>query len=222
MAEEVEPGRDAKRQKQEGLRQVSAVSGARRVSGSNAGGSGASARGGGIASSSTSARPLTPHTNAPKWFLSASSMLRSGQFGDSWLEAISTWEEFEAAEGFEGSLKLGTSQRPAYVSWWIQRARSQVYRPKITNFDEVAAKFKAWWQSLQPDWRVTDDGALARGEGSWDALRRPGVNGLLSVMAALFFWAYSVGEENANTAALELAIEDVSWALQELVKFIKE
>lgn len=175
----------------------------------------------GIGASSSTSAPLAPTfpDHAPKWFTMASLMLRSESLGETWAEAVSFWERFEIAQEFEASLKLGTAHRPPIVAQWIQRARSQTYRPEIRNVDELALKFSAWWRSLQPEWRVAGDGPPARGSGSWDVLRRSGANGLLSVMAALFFWGSSTGGEGTSWTE---AVEDVLYALQELVERCRE
>lgn len=152
--------------------------------------------------------------NVPSWFPTASAMLRSEPLGEMWFEAVSLWEAFEAMEGFAPALKLSSTHRPPLVSQWIQRAQSSMWRPAIHDVDEVADKFMAWWRVLQPGWRVASDGSLGRGTGSWEALRRSGANGLLSVMAALFFWGESIGGKGVKWVD---AVADVSWVLQEML-----
>ena len=43
---------------------------------------------------------------------------------------------------------------------------------------------------MQPKWRLSKKGEILtrKMDGDLDGLRKPGLNGLLSVLAALFFW----------------------------------
>ncbi|KAF9034892.1 hypothetical protein BJ165DRAFT_1304486, partial [Panaeolus papilionaceus] len=85
--------------------------------------------------------------------------------------------------------KLPTKHRPFPIKEWIGRARSLTYRPDITDLAHYEQEFKLWWASMQPAWRL-DDGkvVVSRVDGDWAGLRMPGINGLLNVVAALFYW----------------------------------
>jgi len=60
------------------------------------------------------------------------------------------------------------------------------------------SEFKAWWSVLQPEWRKSSSGEIhfSKVDGDWEVLHRPGLNGILSVMAALFFWGVSLQEDS--------------------------
>lgn len=161
--------------------------------------------------------PIDVHTPPPSWFLSASEMLHSEPLGQPWNQAVSLWEAFEVSTGFPDTRrlpKLRARHRPVFVGDWIQRARISTYRPNIPDFDDAGEKFTTWWASLQPQWRVSDDGSLIRSCGSWEDLRRPGVNGLLSVLAALFFWGAAAGGKDSRW---DEAVADVVWAFGEAI-----
>ncbi|KJA13205.1 hypothetical protein HYPSUDRAFT_151852, partial [Hypholoma sublateritium FD-334 SS-4] len=54
-------------------------------------------------------------------------------------------------------------------------------------------------------------------KNDWECLRRPGINGLLSVIAALFFWGCTAQKlPNAGVAWLE-AVDDVSYSIAQLL-----
>ncbi|KDR72152.1 hypothetical protein GALMADRAFT_18798, partial [Galerina marginata CBS 339.88] len=110
--------------------------------------------------------------------------------GPRWMELVVLWADFEAKEGYKERTKLSATGRPAAVKDWIQRARSPTWRPVIKDLAEFEREFGVWWTGLQPGWRVSDTegSAVEDGEGDWKVLRKPGVNGLLSLLAALFFW----------------------------------
>ncbi|KAF9032256.1 hypothetical protein BJ165DRAFT_1331794, partial [Panaeolus papilionaceus] len=85
--------------------------------------------------------------------------------------------------------KLPTKHRPFPIKEWIGRARSLTYRPDNINLASYEQDFKLWWASMQPAWRLDDGKVVAsRVDGNWTGLRMPGINGLLNVVAALFYW----------------------------------
>ncbi|KJA13978.1 hypothetical protein HYPSUDRAFT_209087 [Hypholoma sublateritium FD-334 SS-4] len=127
---------------------------------------------------------------SPDWVTNALSLLRATDLGPEWGEMIDRWLEFERRSDFQGTGKLTTHSRPRAVSDWIQRARSPKYRPEIKNVAGFANGFSAWWGAMQPSWRMNDsDGNASDDDRDWEKIRHPGINGLLSVVAALFFWA---------------------------------
>jgi hypothetical protein len=81
-----------------------------------------------------------------------------------------------------------------------------------------------WWGSLQPEWREKDaDGSwsVARGYGGggreWGPLYQWGVNGVLSVVASLYFWGCSVPE--TGRAEWEAAVNDVAWMFEGMATY---
>lgn len=155
------------------------------------------------------ASPALP-PGTPTWLTSASRMLRSEPLGDEWSALVGLWEAFEVREGFTAPLNLSPKGRPPCVSDWIKRARSPAYRPTLSNLDNFERGFTEWWESLQPGWRRSPDG-LTREAGDLEAVRKPGVNGLLSVLAALFFWG-AQSDPMARDAWLHV-VDDVSWTV---------
>lgn len=142
-------------------------------------------------------------------------MLRSQDLGPEWTALIGLWEALETSETPPGALsKLSAKGRPECIGAWIQRARAPTYRPAIADYKAFASGFEAWWRALQPEWRRSADGALLRGKGDFVAVRVTGVNGLLSVLAALFFWGAASGIQRDSW--LE-AVEDVAWVLEQPV-----
>jgi hypothetical protein len=67
------------------------------------------------------------------------------------------------------------------------------YNPSITNLDEFVSSYQRWFDSLNPSWRskngvgrwvvVTSD------DGTWEDFQKPGLNGLLSLLVCLKWWA---------------------------------
>ncbi|KAF9471420.1 hypothetical protein BDN70DRAFT_938959 [Pholiota conissans] len=133
---------------------------------------------------------ITQASSAPNWFTSAYSMLRSIDLGPEWQELVRKWAVFEAQEGYKAVARLGHTHRPASVKDWIQRGRSPTWKPTIANVSEFGVEVTKWWTSLQPPWRISSKGKIifSQVDGDWEPLRRPGVNGLLSIVGCLFHW----------------------------------
>lgn len=155
----------------------------------------------------------------PDWITKAKALLESNNLGVEWEVLLAAWLKFEEESGFQGSGKLGTHRRPRVIEDWIQRARLPTFRPEIKDIEGFAADFTAWWQSLQPEWRRNGNGEIPNEGGDWNEIRKPGVNGLLSVIAALFFWGNTIQitQHAAARAAWLEALGDVAYVIEHLV-----
>lgn len=127
---------------------------------------------------------------APAWFTQSYSLFCSEGLGDEWLELLLVWASFEAGESYKELGRLSSKGRPDVIQMWISRGRSTSWRPSITDTKLYGKVFNTWWANLQPLWRISNNGTinLQLLDGDWDCLRKPGLNGLQSVIAALFYW----------------------------------
>ncbi|KAL0576614.1 SERTA domain-containing protein 3 [Marasmius crinis-equi] len=116
------------------------------------------------------------------------SRLAVGVDKEAWKSLLTVWLELEAALGFESEDRLTAASRPSCVGDWIQRARSATWDPKpALDVGDHRVAFMKWWKVCQPEWRVGDEGKLARGTGRWDDLAVAGKNGLASVIACIAY-----------------------------------
>ena len=53
-------------------------------------------------------------------------------------------------------------------------------------------RFKVWWVSLQPKWRVTEEGVVSGFDGDFSPLKKSGLNGFLMVLVGLFYWRLNI------------------------------
>ncbi|KAJ7835179.1 hypothetical protein B0H14DRAFT_2590444 [Mycena olivaceomarginata] len=74
----------------------------------------------------------------------------------------------------------------------------------------------AWWNSLQPVWRTKDVdgqwsvvGGYGDGGREWGPLYQWGINGVLSIVASLYFWGRAVHENAKFCGRWEAAVGDV-------------
>lgn len=74
---------------------------------------------------------------------------------------------------------------------------------------------------MQPSWRVNNaDDQAPQEEGDWGELHCSGANGMLSVVAAVFFWGRAIQATRhvgAMRATWDEALQDVSYVLKQLL-----
>ena len=138
--------------------------------------------------------------------------------GERWAELVELWAAFEKKEAFTERGKLPPNYRPQAISKWIRRARSPTWRPDITNVLKFEKDFQAWWLFLQPKWQVGVKGTITDKcvDGNWDALQKPGLNGVVSLLAALFYWGI-VAQKNTKHCEVWVAhVEECIIVLHQL------
>ncbi|KAL1698372.1 hypothetical protein EV121DRAFT_218278 [Schizophyllum commune] len=136
---------------------------------------------------------------------------------------------------------LTTRDRPAFVHAWIQRARKDTYVPDLladrkagesdddaanAAYDKFRKNMSLWWRNINPTWREsTPSFALARHDGDWAALYRPGKNGLISVVKCMKWWwdlLEDVDEEESDRSEWRAALEDVIWTFEQVLNHQKQ
>ena len=101
------------------------------------------------------------------------------------------WAIFEVKENYAELSKLDSKHHPTVIGDWIQRGQSEKWVPPSFDASKFEKKFWQWWFYLQPAWRRETDQDVPWGsiDGDLTHLKKPGTNGLLSVIAGLFFWS---------------------------------
>ncbi|KAF9470292.1 hypothetical protein BDN70DRAFT_939839 [Pholiota conissans] len=160
-----------------------------------------------------------PSSDCPDWFSKALDLLASKHLSREWVSLVNAWARFEVQSNYTEIKVLGSHGRPLCVAEWIRYTRSPTYRPRTFKLDMFEKSFSTWWHGLQPEWRIGDGRDLLRGDRSLDSIKLPGKNGLLSILAALFFWGiYAEKKEGkGGVASWSAAVDDVSWVLNRLI-----
>jgi hypothetical protein len=175
-----------------------------------------------ISITSPTVAKVKPAVGSPKWFHTALSMFQADEnlLGQRWMELVAAWVDFEVKEGYKERKKLSPRGRPSVVQEWIQRARSPTWRPVIADLAKYEQAFDLWWKALQPAWRISsaEETAVGQGVGGWEELRKPGLNGLLSLLAALFFWGLHVRDSNVDRIHWSVAVYDCLVAIREIIQ----
>ncbi|KAJ7143245.1 hypothetical protein C8R46DRAFT_867539, partial [Mycena filopes] len=139
----------------------------------------------------------------------------------------------ETAFGFDEETygQLPLELRPKQVSAWISSGRARTKKiPRVEDVGTYASAWEAWWDSLQPGWRVKDrEGRWKAGgdtkygaDEEWGYLDRPGPNGCLSVVAGLYFWGVCEGQSVEGKERWGRSVQDVAWMLEGLEASMKK
>jgi len=132
--------------------------------------------------------------------------------------------QFEANDKSGTGGTLPTAGRPAEIVWWTSRARPS----DIPNLLDGSRTFKAftdlvlrWWGSIQPSWRVFEQGKASRDvKGSWEDLYAPRINGILNVVILAYWWVSILDNDEPEDGVredYEFFADDVAWVLSKLL-----
>jgi hypothetical protein len=161
------------------------------------------------ASTSKSSSQATWDAPTSAWFSTFQKMFLEKDLGMEWKDLISSWVSFEEKSRNTEARRLSAAGRPKVVGLWIARRRTTTFLPNISSLKEYESEFNGWWKNLQPTWRISNgkvDKAVSQGD--WDCLRCPGVNGVISVVVALFYWGLASDGKLARRKAWIAAVED--------------
>ncbi|KAJ7053019.1 hypothetical protein C8F01DRAFT_933459, partial [Mycena amicta] len=143
-----------------------------------------------------------------------------GHMDEVWAELLRDFLELEREYGWEDSGDcLSTKSRPDAVSAWVRNGRRANTKIDIRNLDTYENRWWGWWRSNQPTWRRSggEDAPLTRPDadgGSWQPLKAPGQNGMLLVVASLFWWGRTEKERRGSqSTGWGQAVEEVRWAI---------
>ncbi|KAJ7907845.1 hypothetical protein B0H13DRAFT_2193638, partial [Mycena leptocephala] len=141
-------------------------------------------------------------TDALPWFAHAYEQMTQTDLGCHYHALVAAWIRIEYASRFEnGPTNLSPKGRPQQVGNWVSflRGKRKGANVAVADPSAYAVGWQAWWDSLQPGWRKKgEDGEWIMegeygGDGrEWGPLYRWGVNGMLNVVASLYFWGCGV------------------------------
>ena len=165
----------------------------------------------------------------PAWFGKAYAQLTSGDLGPAFTTIILKYVELEKRTGFGiGGAGTGfkSDKRPDEVGWWIARGCKATPKIMIQKLPAFEQAWWAWWKGLQPIARGATEveGVLHTthrcpldGEDAWACVRKHGQNGWYTVLATLFWWATTLGDDRSSHAGWIAAVEDASWVMSQLL-----
>ncbi|KAJ7059181.1 hypothetical protein C8F01DRAFT_989740 [Mycena amicta] len=160
---------------------------------------------------------------ASQWLQETWDEIVSEPLTRSYRKLLEAFVAFEEGHGWtDGSKSLSAVGRPKQIQQWIRAAR--IATPAMTKpHKRYDIEFWTWWKVLQPAWRNAktewpEMAAPQRWEvgGDWGKLEVPGKNGLVSVVAGLYWWGQDGRQANSFSPAWTSAVKDVTWALEKM------
>ncbi|KAH6916349.1 hypothetical protein BKA70DRAFT_1216545 [Coprinopsis sp. MPI-PUGE-AT-0042] len=144
-----------------------------------------------------SRRLVTTKQQPPDWVIAALEYLRADVDNAVWSECLAAWAQFETAAAVfsENMGRLSNAKgRPAELTAWCSKRKGVVLpkEPELEDVHDFAARWLAWWNGMQPDWRKGEGEApmtkAIRGNENLSGLKKPGTNGLFTALVALKWW----------------------------------
>ncbi|KAJ6619640.1 hypothetical protein B0H10DRAFT_1710662, partial [Mycena sp. CBHHK59/15] len=158
------------------------------------------------------------------WFKVLYAEVSLKNLGGSFNSLLALFVEIERAYKWEKSKGkgLGATNRPAQVGAWVTAGRGTRRGPRYPLVAVYDAAWWQWWGDLQPQWRVADGGkprrfsrevCLGVAKEHWVTLRHPGPNGVLSLVASLYWWGakVAVAGKTEDKESWAEAVQDVKW-----------
>jgi hypothetical protein len=163
---------------------------------------------------------VIPKSSWPGWLAKHFPYVDSDQLGDAWKRLLSLWVALEEFYGDSSAKPLPVTFRPSQVSYWMKSGRRPLEPLKESDLEQFIDDWWKWWVYINPDWRVVGERQRLQigGDGNWDVMRYPGVNGFLSIVAALKWWREVSSEE---TDEWRKAVGDVIWAISSMTSTFK-
>ncbi|KAJ7702594.1 hypothetical protein B0H16DRAFT_1347527, partial [Mycena metata] len=175
----------------------------------------------------------------PAWFESTYAQISKVQVGGVFNSLLASYTELERCYGWKkggGNSSLGKKDdRPSQLSQWVGVGRGSrggkmaTDGPEIPSLAIYGTKWWNWWGTLQPEWReaaVGKPGRFSRTSyppktpENWVKLRLPGPNGMLGVVATLYWWGKKLKEGGGQREDEEdwvEAVRDAKWMMNGLL-----
>ncbi|KAJ7983071.1 hypothetical protein DFH06DRAFT_977918, partial [Mycena polygramma] len=169
--------------------------------------------------------PFVFPDGAPEWLTGTLEVLSRVDLGIHFRSLMETVIRIEEVHGFDDMPRNGLEKnlRPVEVKLWIGKARGvrsqHAYDAGISNVEEYVERWNAWWDFIQPSWRKRDAAGWKIHEAydekwDWGTLAMKGPNGVLNLVASLYFWGAAARGDLIRRAKFEAAVQDVLWMLE--------
>ncbi|KAJ7251185.1 hypothetical protein B0H12DRAFT_993368, partial [Mycena haematopus] len=152
----------------------------------------------------------------PAWFQTSFVEISRERVGAEYDALLSAFVEMEKGFGYaKGTGKLTTTGRPQQLTEWVRDGRGRTKEMmEIADLAGYENGWWKWWKEMQPRWRVGEGESLLTpaeyGDG-WGGLTH-GQNGVLSVVATLYWWGHAENTRGIYpTSGWRAAVADTLW-----------
>ncbi|TRM63045.1 hypothetical protein BD626DRAFT_403333 [Schizophyllum amplum] len=159
--------------------------------------------------------------DAKPWFKAIFDVVNHPELGGEYCRLLNSWAQLESSHGFDVNkgatmTVLGAPAKPGLLTTWINGGRRAKKPLVVTDVKVFEREMRAWWNGLQPEWRVLDDAGYPDLDVSvgddWGVLAVNGQNGLASAIACLCWWGLSLGKKSKVSWAR--CVADVAWVCE--------
>ena len=118
---------------------------------------------------------------------------------------------------------MPTQPRPDELGRWFKWGRlyDRKHLPEIESVEIFEEQWLEWWSAAQPEWQETESWPFERVDATghdWGKLPNGGKDGLFLVVVSLGWWIHA--RVSSEHSALDDAIVDVTWVLDNLIHFL--
>ncbi|KAJ7041691.1 hypothetical protein C8F04DRAFT_946802 [Mycena alexandri] len=183
--------------------------------------------------------PIVVPEKAPAWLKSSVQDLTRVDLGCHYASVVAALIRLETAAkyGHNDDSRLpaaqrGNTARPKVLAAWIRggRGTKSKLQPVVASLATFVPEWDGWWDSMQPEWRERNRQGRWRidlpyqKEWDWGVMQAYGINGILSVVAGIYFWGVAVlaQHDEDQTARWDNAVQDVVWVLEGLESTFKK
>ncbi|KAF9514798.1 hypothetical protein BS47DRAFT_1361509 [Hydnum rufescens UP504] len=112
---------------------------------------------------------------------------------------------------------LGTSSRPLKIGLWVKNYCKIAFSPPMPNVTKYENAWWQWWTNCQSSWHPKDlhmvSHCTAPPNADWSAIKKGGLNSLLSLLISLEFWRENITVGGENYSHWLMAVQDITWKL---------
>lgn len=136
--------------------------------------------------------------------------------------AVADWIQRARNPGYRPIIKDSRAFGDKHVTWWA----SLQPQWRVLHNDDLERNDKINDDDGEPvedgefveaaDLISNGAGLNCDGDGDFEELRKPGVNGLLSVLASLYFWGMAVKDSGKKSKKWVQSVEDCTYVLRSL------
>ncbi|KAF7970504.1 hypothetical protein HWV62_23825 [Athelia sp. TMB] len=128
--------------------------------------------------------------------------------------------------------KVPLPPKPAVLHTWVKDGRGRLLKPEVTDAAIMSKSWWKYWLALQPSWRgtaiplsIVPVDELPHDRSHWGSLVLPGINGMLGIVACLYWWGCTATgitlkdvNDRGSLEDWEAAVSDVTYVLQGLLR----
>jgi hypothetical protein len=116
-------------------------------------------------------------------------------------------------------VRLSSDKRPGAVHIWLKGKRKFGVIPEIGQVQTFAHSWWAWWESLQPGWRITNGRPFSQqiplGGETWQSVYKGGPNGFFIVVLTISWWLLSINK--VFNDEFSQAFNDLLWVSDRMI-----